>query len=62
MTAFLATCMMGIIMAHKKTTSKKIARKASDVLRDPKASKKAKSLGGSALSQSAGKHRRKKRK
>jgi hypothetical protein len=49
-------------MAHKKTTSKKVASEASKILRDPKASKKAKSLAGSALAQSPGKHRSKKRK
>ena len=48
-------------MAHRKTTSKPVARKAAKVLRDPKASKKAKSIAGSALSQSPGKHRNKKR-
>ena len=42
-------------MGHKKTTSKKVASKASEVLRDPKASKEGKSLAGSALSQSRGK-------
>ena len=49
-------------MAHKKTTSKKVASKASKVLRNPKSSKEAKSLAGSALAQSPGKHRGKKRK
>ena len=43
-------------MAHKRTTSKKVAKKASGILRDPKSSKKEKSVAGSALSQSPGKH------
>ncbi|WP_304545984.1 hypothetical protein [Sulfurimonas microaerophilic] len=37
---------------NKKQTSKKMASKASKVLRDPKSSKTAKSLAASALSQS----------
>lgn len=41
-------------MAHSKTTSKKVASKASDLLRKSR-SKKAKSVAGSALSQ---KHKR----
>ena len=46
-------------MAHKRTTSKNVAKKASGILRDPKSSKKEKSVAGSALSQSPGKHLKK---
>ena len=45
-------------MAHKKTTGKKAASSASKVLRNPKASKAAKSAAGSALSQRHGKGRK----
>lgn len=38
-------------MAHKKTTSKKVATEASGLLRSGKSSKKVKSVAGSALSQ-----------
>lgn len=38
-------------MANKKQTSKNVARKASEILRDNRCSKKAKSVAGSALSQ-----------
>ncbi len=46
-------------MAHKKTTSCGVARKASRALRSKGTSKTTKSLAGSALSQSPGKHRKK---
>ena len=46
-------------MAHKKTTSKRVARIASKALRNPTASKKFKSVSGAALSQSPGKHKKK---
>ena len=49
-------------MGHRKKTSKEIASKAAKILRNPRASKQAKSLAGSALSQSPGKHRRRKKK
>lgn len=42
-------------MSHPKTTSAKVASKASKILRNPHASKAAKSAAGSALSQ---KHRK----
>jgi hypothetical protein len=42
-------------MAHNETTSKKVASKAAKVLRDPKASKAAKSAAASALTQRRGK-------
>ncbi len=46
-------------MAHQKTTSKRVARKASKVLRGKRYSRTAKSAAGSALSQKHGKkHRR----
>ena len=38
-------------MAHKKTTSKRVASKASKLLRNKKTSKNTKSVAGSALSQ-----------
>ncbi len=38
-------------MAHRKKTSKKVASKASKVLRDNRFSKAAKSAAGSALAQ-----------
>lgn len=41
-------------MAHTKVTSKKVASKASKVLRNPNSSKAAKSAAGSALSQKPG--------
>jgi hypothetical protein len=37
--------------ANKKQTSKKVATKASEILRDPKSTKAEKSVAGSALSQ-----------
>ena len=42
-------------MAHRKVTGKTAASKAGKVLRDPKASKSAKSAAGSALAQTPGK-------
>ena len=47
-------------MGHKKVTSQTVASNAAKVLKNPKASKAAKSAAGSALAQSAGKHRKKK--
>ena len=41
-------------MAHKKTTSAKVASKASKVLSNPNSSKAAKSVAASALSQKTG--------
>jgi hypothetical protein len=38
-------------MANNEKTSKSVASKASKILRDPKATKAAKSVAGSALSQ-----------
>nr|DAN35396.1 MAG TPA: hypothetical protein [Caudoviricetes sp.] len=38
-------------MPNKKQTSKKVASKASDILRDDRYSDKSKSVAGSALSQ-----------
>lgn len=38
-------------MANKKQTSKSVAKKASQILRDDRYSKKSKSVAGSALSQ-----------
>ena len=49
-------------MAHKKTTSKRVAKKASKLLRDPKTPKKYRSVIASDLAQSPGKHRRKRKK
>jgi hypothetical protein len=40
-------------------TSKSVARKASKILRDPKASKSAKSVAGSALTQAPNKKKKK---
>jgi len=42
-------------MAHKKTTSGRVASKASRILRDSKSGKRVKSVAGSALSQKRGK-------
>lgn len=42
-------------MAHKKTTSAKVASKAGSILSNPKSSAKAKSTAGSALAQHKGK-------
>ncbi len=42
-------------MANKKQTSTKVASDASQVLRNPKSSKKEKELAGSVLSQAKGK-------
>lgn len=47
-------------MAHPKTTGKKVATKASKLLRSKATSKGTKSIAGSALSQKHGKGRRKK--
>ena len=44
-------------MAHKKTTSKQVAKKASMALKSKQTSKTTKSLAGSALAQSPGKHK-----
>ena len=44
-------------MAHKKTTSRGVAKNASRALRSKSTSKTTKSLARSALSQSSGKHR-----
>ncbi len=49
-------------MAHKTTTSRGVAKKASKALRSKSTSKTTKSLAGSALSQSPGKHRKGKKK
>ena len=43
-------------MAHKKTSSAPVASKAGRVLANPRSSKTAKSLAGSVVSQSPGKH------
>ena len=45
-------------MAHRKTTSAKVARKASKLLKDKRTSRRVKSVAGSALSQ---KHKGKKK-
>jgi hypothetical protein len=45
-------------MGHKKVTSKPLAKKASKALKSKKTSKTTKSLAGSALSQSRGKHKK----
>lgn len=44
-----------------KVTSPKVAKKASDLLKDKKQSKKVKSVAGSDLSQSVGKKKGKKK-
>lgn len=41
-------------MANRKQTSRKVASKASKILRDGRSSKASKSVAGSALSQSRG--------
>lgn len=41
----------GVMVMAKKTTSKKVATKASKILRDDRYSKASKSVAGSALSQ-----------
>jgi len=46
-------------MGHKQTTSTRMAGKAAKALRSGKANPVSKSLAGSALSQSPGKHRKK---
>ena len=47
-------------MANKKQTSAKVATVASEILRDPKASKDAKTVAASDLSQAKGKAKKKK--
>jgi hypothetical protein len=47
-------------MAKQRKTSEKAASAASDVLRNPKSSKDAKTAAGSALSQAAPKPKKKK--
>lgn len=47
-------------MANKKQTSKKVASKASGILRDNRFSDKSKSVAGSALSQTKSSPRKKK--
>jgi len=42
-------------MAHRKTTSARVASRASRILRNPRSSRVAKSAAGSALSQKSGK-------
>lgn len=46
-------------MGHKKVTSRRMSSKAAKTLANPTSSKKAKSLAGSVLSQSRGKHKKK---
>ena len=48
-------CGGDVRMAHRKTTGKKAASEAGRTLRNPKASKAARSAAGSALSQTKGK-------
>ena len=48
-------------MGHNKTTSKPVASKAAKALSNPKSSRTTKSIAGSAVSQSPGKHRGRKR-
>jgi len=45
-------------MAHRKTTSRRVASKASSLLRSRRTSGKTKSVAGSALSQKHGKRSR----
>ena len=45
-------------MVHKKVTSSKVASQESAALRDGRSSARTKSVAGSALSQSHGKHRK----
>jgi len=45
-------------MAHKKTTSPRVARIASKILRNPSSSRGAKSAAASALSQKHGRGKR----
>lgn len=47
-------------MARNEKTSKSVAKKASEILRDNRYSKKSKSVAGSALSQAPDKKKRKK--
>jgi hypothetical protein len=46
-------------MAKNEKTSKKVASKASKVLKDPKSTKAEKSVAGSALTQAADKKKKK---
>lgn len=48
-----------LIMVNKKQTSARVAKIAAQVLHDPHASKKIKSLAGSDLVQSKGKKKKK---
>ena len=48
-------------MAKKAVTSKRVSKIAAKVLRDPRASKKAKTLAGTALAQTPAKRKPKKR-
>ncbi len=45
---------------NKKETSKKVASKASDILRDKRTSSKSKSVAGSALSQTTSSNKKRK--
>lgn len=45
-------------MGHKKVSSKRLATKASAVLRNRSTSRTIKSLGGSVMSQARGKHKK----
>jgi len=47
-------------MAENEKTSKKVASKASKILKDPNSSKEQKSVAASALTQAADKQRKKK--
>lgn len=49
-------------MAKNERTSKKVASKAAKILREPKATKAAKSVAGSALTQAPDRRRAKRRK
>jgi hypothetical protein len=46
------------VMAKNEKTSRKVASKAAKILRDPKASKAAKSVAGSALTQARDKKKK----
>lgn len=46
-------------MGHKRTTSKPVASKAGQQLADSKSTKAEKSVAGSALAQTSGKHGKK---
>jgi len=45
-------------MAKNEKTSKKVASKASEILRNPKSTKEQKSVAGSALTQAANKKKK----